>query len=123
VLRFVEAVVGCLQQLFGAAFTVRAEAGDAEAARGQAVDAALVGDAQLADQGAHALGDCLGATTVGAWQDGGKLLAAVAGDAVLDPEQRFGQGAGDGLQTLVTGLVAVGVVELLEEVDVADARG
>ena len=47
-----------------------------------------------------------------------ELVAAVAADDVDVGAQRVGQDAGDGHQGRVAGLVAVGVVELLEVVDI-----
>ncbi len=77
-----------------------------------------MGDVEGHDDPAHALGNAIGAVEVGLREDGGELLAAVAGDEVGALVEDRGQGLGDALEAEVSGDVAVVVVEGLEEVDV-----
>ena len=73
------------------------------------------------DTGADALGHLQGAALVGVEQDGGELLAAVAGREV-DVAHRALDHAGDGAQHAVAGAVPVQLVEGVEVVEVAEEQ-
>ena len=92
------------------------EADDAD--RGRHRDAlALERQAPLADRLEHALGDALRGVAVGVAQQDGELVAAEAGDHVGLADAVV-QRAADGADDLVAGLVAAGVVDVLEAVEV-----
>jgi hypothetical protein len=89
------------------------------------VPVAVQREAQRLDPRAHALGEVEGALEIGAREDDGELLAAVAG-RLVDLARLLAQHRGHRGEHPVAGLVAVGVVDRLEVVDVehdqADAR-
>ena len=92
------------------------EADDAD--RGRHRDAlALERQAPLADRLEHALGDALRGVAVGVAQQDGELVAAEAGDHVGLADAVV-QRAADRADDLVAGLVAAGVVDVLEAVEV-----
>jgi hypothetical protein len=72
---------------------------------------------------ADLFGDDEGAADGGLAEDDDKLLATVAGRQVGAAFEAGGDGAGDAAQAFVTGLVAVGVVEQFEVIDVAHHQG
>ena len=88
-------------------------------AGGHAQDAVAVEQRQrqLLDPCAHALGQVVGAVEVGAGEDDRELLAAVAG-GLVDLARGLAQHPGHLAQDDVALLVAVGVVDVLEVVDV-----
>ena len=75
------------------------------------------GSASSSMPGAHALGQVVGALEVGARENDGQLLAAVAG-GLVDLARGLAQHAGHLAQHEVALLVAVGVVDVLEVVEV-----
>ena len=119
----VEGLVGSQEQGFRAGFGAGDEGRDAAADGHLAVMGTGMGHLQLGHAVAHALGDEGGAAQLGVRQDDGKLLAAVAGQEVAAPLHGLGHGRSHLLQAFVTGLVAVGVVEFLEEIHVAHDDG
>ena len=78
---------------------------------------ALERQAPLADRLEHALGDALRGVAVGVAQQDGELVAAEAGDDVGLADAVM-QRAADRADDLVAGLVAAGVVDVLEAVEV-----
>ena len=107
--------VGADHQVLAARLLV-AEADDAD--RGRHRDAlALERQAALADRLEHALGDALRGVAVGVAQQHGELVAAEAGHDVRLADAVV-QRAADRADDLVAGLVAAGVVDVLEAVEV-----
>ena len=79
--------------------------------------------AQLFDAGAHAFREHQGVLEAGIHQHHHELLAAVTGHEILTV---LGHGAGNrghGFQAVVAGQVPVGVVVLLEEIDIEQHQG
>lgn len=74
-------------------------------------------DGQRLDRAAHTLGNGTPAVGAAVGQDHGKLLAAIAHDRVHRPHT-VAQAGSDGLQYLVAGQMAMGIVDVLEVVDV-----
>ncbi len=77
-------------------------------------------DPQRLDPLAHPLGQHPRAFDPGVDEEGDELLASVARHEVGRPVERLVHGLGHAHEALVAGLVAVGVVEALEVVDVAE---
>src|SRR5262249_35916140 len=115
VLRLVERLVGPGDQVGGVLDGRVGQGGDADA-DGDGDGRPLVDERVVLARRAHALADDLRLRHVGAAADDGELLAAVAGEDVLGAQRRRQQ-RGDLRQHQVAGLVAVGVVHLLEVVD------
>jgi hypothetical protein len=61
---------------------------------------------------AQAFPNASGAELIGAWENGGKFLAAIAGEEVAWPGKRLGHGLGHPAQAAVAFAVAVQVVPL-----------
>ena len=70
------------------------------------------------DVGAEFARHCQRASEVGVRQHAGEFLATVARDHVARPLQRRLQGRRDAAQAVVASLVAVAIIEALEEVHV-----
>jgi hypothetical protein len=68
------------------------------------------------------LGDCGGCTTIRVGAKNNEFLAAVSGDRIARPQAVLDD-AGDVAQNVVSSLVAMGVVNALEVVDVDEHRG
>jgi len=115
----VEGVIRQADEIGQRGVLIRRQAGDA-AAHGD-VRADLgggIGYAQRLDPAPQVVGHLDRSIQVGHGQDDGELLAPVAGDGIPGTGQAIGHGVGHRLEAGIARLVSVGVVEILEPVDV-----
>lgn len=115
-LRFVEGIVGGADQISDIEYGGRRKNGSAEAGSDLELTA-MSEDGLLGDRESHRFAACLDAGDVAAGEDDDEFLTTVAANPVIGANTSK-QPSGDFFEDVVTGEVAMGVVDILKVVNV-----